>query len=77
MKKLLLIILVTTVLFCSFSFILHIPDLREKYYGEIEHKKIYYYDLLFYEYLKEIEFNSDEISLKEASFNFFEETLQN
>jgi hypothetical protein len=51
--------------------------LREKYYGEIEHKKIYYYDLLFYEYLKEIEFNSDEISLKEASFNFYEETLQN
>ncbi len=49
--------------------------LREEYYGKTDHKENYYYDLDFYEYLKEIEFNPDEISLKEASFSFYEEVM--
>ncbi|MFO7881236.1 MAG: hypothetical protein R6U52_01705 [Kosmotogaceae bacterium] len=46
--------------------------LREQYYGATEHNEVYYYDLDFYEYLKEIDFSPDEISLKDASLSFYE-----
>jgi len=51
--------------------------LREKYYGETEHEKSYYHDLDFYKYLKKIDFDPEELSLKEASFNFYDGVIQN
>ncbi|OAA31589.1 hypothetical protein AT15_05810 [Kosmotoga arenicorallina S304] len=48
--------------------------LRDKFYGNIqEHRAYYYYDMDFYEYLKDIDFSPDDISLMEASLNFYSE----
>ncbi len=50
--------------------------LYERFYRKPSGRDIYYYDVEFYEFLREIEFDADEISLKEASFKFFRSVLE-
>ncbi len=50
--------------------------LRERYYTNVDHKRVYYYDLDFYNYLKEIAFDSSQHSLEEVSADFFRSVLR-
>lgn len=50
--------------------------LRERYYTNVEHRRVYYYDLDFYSYLKEIAFDSSQHSLEEISVDFFRSVLR-
>ncbi|MGL4737640.1 MAG: hypothetical protein ACRCW2_09340 [Cellulosilyticaceae bacterium] len=49
--------------------------LSEKYYGYPRESGIYTYDLAFYYYLKEIEFDPSKISLEKASIDFYKKVL--
>jgi len=49
--------------------------LREKLYGEETHKEVYYYDLDFYLYLKEIDYNPEIMTLEEVSMDFYKSLL--
>ncbi|MGL6108450.1 hypothetical protein [Romboutsia sp.] len=49
--------------------------LEYKYYGEMNSKKTYIYDLMFYEYLIENEFNPEEKTLEDISIEFYEKVL--
>lgn len=50
--------------------------LYEEFYGKPSGRNVYYYDVAFYEFLREIDFDADRISLKDASFLFFERVLE-
>ena len=50
--------------------------LYEEFYGKPSNRSVYYYDVSFYEFLREIDFDADRISLKDASFVFFERVLE-
>lgn len=49
--------------------------LKYKYYGEIDNKATYAYDLMFCKYLIENDFNPKETKLKEISMEFYEKVL--
>ncbi|MDK2953689.1 MAG: hypothetical protein PWQ27_1072 [Kosmotoga sp.] len=49
--------------------------LREKLYEEETHVEIYYYDLDFYLYLKEIDYNPGTMTLKDVSLDFYRQKL--
>lgn len=49
--------------------------LNEKYYGHISTAGTYIYDLDFYHYLKETNFDPKNITLEEASINFYKKIL--
>lgn len=51
--------------------------LSYKYYGNTRTKGIYVYDFDYYNYLMEIDFNPEEISLKEVSIDFYEGIFMN
>ncbi|MBU3810967.1 MAG: hypothetical protein H9893_04860 [Candidatus Niameybacter stercoravium] len=50
--------------------------LNEQYYGHASSNGTYTYDLAFYKYLNEIDFNPEKISLEDVSIDFYESVLE-
>ncbi len=50
--------------------------LRQEFYGDVEHTRLYYYDLDFYKHLREIAFDPSTRTLEEVSIEFLQTVLK-